>query len=220
MKKASSGRTGAAFGPPAPRRSSGRRFVLGLLGGISAGKTTVAALFADHGAEAVSADAIVHRHLARRAVRAQLAQRLGVALPAALPAFKAALARIIFASAQARRKAERVLHPLVDAEIRRRLRRPGGAPLIVLDVSLLRETRMSRYCHALAFVDAPAAARAARAAKARGWTARELRARERCQAPLSRKRAASRWRIDNGRGLAATRRQVARIWHELLELDE
>ncbi len=222
MKKASSRRAGAVRGSPACGRGPRRRrsIVLGLLGGISAGKTTVAALFAGEGADVVSADAIVHRHLARRSLRERMAVRLGVALPAALPAFKAALARIIFASARARRKAERLLHPLVDAEIRRRLRRAGGARLIVLDVPLLLETRMSRYCDALAFVSAPAAARAARAAKARGWTARELRARERCQAPLRRKRAASRWRIDNGRGLAATRRQVARIWHELRELDE
>lgn len=209
---------GSMAGGRGPQRPRG--FVLGLLGGISAGKTTVAALFADKGADVLSADAIVHRHLARRALRARLARRLGVALPAALPDFKAALARIIFASVRARRKAERVLHPLVDAEIRRRLRRARGARLIVFDVPLLLETRMSRYCDALAFVHAPAAARAARAAKARGWTARELRVREQCQAPLPRKRAASRWRIDNGRGLDATRRQVARIWHELRELDD
>jgi dephospho-CoA kinase len=125
------------------------------------------------------------------------------------------LARLIFGAARARRTVERVLHPLVDTEILRRLRRVGGSAVVVLDVPLLLEARMQRACDALAFVHAPAAIRAARATKARGWSVAEFRARERCQDSLARKRALSHWRIENGRDRAATRRQVAKIWHEL-----
>ncbi len=203
-----------------PYRTGGARAVIGLVGGIGAGKTTVARLFAALGAEVVSADAIVHRHLARAAVRARIRAALGVALPGEVPEFKAALARVIFSVAAARRAAERVLHPLVEAEIARRVRRAGKGAVIVLDVPLLLEARMQRHCDALAFVHAPAAVRLARAGEARGWSAAQLRARERCQAPLRRKRASSRWRIDNGRGIAATRRQVVKIWRELTNQHE
>lgn len=201
-------------------RTGSARAVVGLLGGIGAGKSTVAGLFAALGAEVVSADAIVHRHLARAAVRARIRAALGIALPADVPGFKAALARVIFSVAAARRAVERVLHPLVEAAIARHVRRAGKGAVIVLDVPLLLEARMQRRCDALAFVHAPAAVRVARAAEARGWNAAELRARERCQAPLRRKRTLSRWRIDNGRSIAATRRQVAKIWRELTNQHE
>jgi dephospho-CoA kinase len=195
-----------------PRR---RAAVLGLVGGIGAGKTTVAALFADLGARVLCADAIVHRELARRSVRARIAAALGAALPLEAAGFKSALAALIFTRPRARRAVERILHPLVKDRIRRALGDGPRRGVVVLDVPLLVEARMDACCDALAFVHAPAAVRAARAAKSRGWSPGELRARERCQAPLAEKRARCGFRIDNGRGRAATRRQVKAIWQEL-----
>jgi dephospho-CoA kinase len=124
------------------------------------------------------------------------------------------VAGIVFGSLAARRRVERVLHPLVERAIRRRIR-ASRRRVVVLDVPLLIEAGMREYCHRLVFVEAPRRERRARTA-ARGWTAREFAARERAQLSLAAKRAASDAIIDNGKGLAHTRAQVLGIWHDIV----
>jgi dephospho-CoA kinase len=191
--------------------------VIGLLGGIGAGKTTVAELFGELGAEVVCADAIVHRLLQERRVRARLSRALASELPADDTALRRALAGRIFGCAEDRRRVEAVLHPLVDREIRRRLgqRRTGGPAAVVLDVPLLLEADMAGYCDTLVFIAAPRRERFARVRRSRNWSAAQAHARERVQRGLREKRKVSDWIIDNGKSLARTRGQVRRIWESL-----
>ena len=115
---------------------------VGLTGNIGSGKTTVARMFADLGAEIVDADAVVHELLAPG----------GAAEAAVLAEFpesrspegsvdRAALARAVFANAARRRELERLLHPLVVARSEQLVEaaRRRGSALAITEATLLFE---------------------------------------------------------------------------------
>ncbi len=191
--------------------------VIGLLGGVGSGKSTVARLLAARGARVLDADRIGRDILVSRPVRAAVRRIWG---PGAIGRDgrpdRAALARIVFGDAAALRRLNRLIHPRVRARIRREVarRRRDRRPL-VLDVPLLLETPLRRLCTVILFVDAPARVRSRRTARTRGWTPGEFARRERHQAALARKRRAADVVIDNGGTRAATRRQVAAFWRTL-----
>lgn len=117
-------------------------FVVGLTGGIGCGKSTVAGLFAEHGAGIIDTDAIAHH----------LTQSGGDAIAAIRAAFgrdyitadgaldRAKMRGLIFSDAAARRRLERVLHPLILEQAREQLRKLQARPYIVVVVPLLAES--------------------------------------------------------------------------------
>jgi dephospho-CoA kinase len=119
---------------------TGRPFCVGLTGGIAAGKSAVAVRFAQLGAEVVDTDQIARA----------LTGPSGAALPAIVQAFgsrcigpdggldRAAMRVLVFADADARRRLEAILHPLILERVRERLSR-CRAPYVVLVVPLLVE---------------------------------------------------------------------------------
>ncbi|MBX3463897.1 MAG: dephospho-CoA kinase [Planctomycetes bacterium] len=199
---------------PRPTQTAARPFrpptpvVIGILGGIAAGKSTVAGLFAARGLRHVDADAEARRVAADPQVRASVAAAFGPAAVTADGLDRGALAARVFQDPLARQRLEAILHPPIRARILAQLeaaRRAGES--VLLDAPLLLETGLVDLCDEVVFVDAAAAIRQQRAA-ARGWSADELARREAAQCDLERKRARATRRIDNGGELAATGRQV------------
>jgi len=192
--------------------------VIGLLGGIAAGKTTVARLLGELGAAVVDADEVAHAVLDHPGVRERIAARWGDAVLGPDGAVdRAKLAERAFESRDELAALERITHPAIVAELRRRVAaaRAAGAPAVVLDAPLLVETRLDEVCDVLVFVDCPRRVRAARAAS-RGWDAAELARRESLQAPLDTKRARARFTIDGSVPLETTTRQVQELWQGIL----
>lgn len=115
---------------------------IGLTGGIGSGKSTVAMLFAEHGAGIIDTDAIAHR----------LTQANGKAIPAIRAAFgdeyiadDGALDRekmrgLIFSDAAAKQRLELILHPLILEQAKLQLQQLQVKPYIVLVVPLLPES--------------------------------------------------------------------------------
>jgi dephospho-CoA kinase len=170
-----------------------RRTVLGLLGGIGAGKSHVARKIAELVPSAiVDADVLAHRVLDTCARDGRLEEALGPGLVTAegKPDRKR-IAERVFSDAAALRALERVTHPPIQALIVDRVqthRRGHGEPLLVLDVPLLFEVGLDRSCDVLWFIEVPDELRKQRAAK-NGLTPEEVDRRERHQTPLERKRA-------------------------------
>ena len=191
--------------------------VIGLLGGVAAGKSTVAAAFARHGLLHVDADRIARQVAEDPAVGARLTARFGDGILAADGRLdRAALARKVFGDDEARAGLEAILHPPIRAAILLELRAALAAGRsVLLDVPLLLENGLIEHCHATVFVAASEAARVARAA-ARGWSEGELQRREAAQAPLARKRAAATFVIDNDGPLEALHAAVASVLQQLL----
>ena len=166
--------------------------VLGLLGGIGAGKSHVARRLAVLvGAAVVDADREATRALAVCAADGRLAALLGPesAGTDGTPD-RAAIARRVFDDDGALRGLEALVHPLVLEHIERRVhdhRGATGPALLVLDVPLLLERNLDALCDVLWFVEVPEALRQERAA-ARGLSPAEIRRRERRHVSLARKR--------------------------------
>jgi dephospho-CoA kinase len=178
------------------------RPVIGLLGGIAAGKSTVSALLKKLGpGRVVDADALARVALDACAKDGRLVSALGpwAVTKAGVPDRKAIAAKV-FADPAALRALERITHPAITASIDEAVndhRLGRGEPILVLDVPLLLEAGLDRRCDALWFVSAPDEARFARARDRLGLTQDDVERRESAQSPLDRKRARADFVIEN-----------------------
>jgi dephospho-CoA kinase len=115
--------------------------LVGLTGGIGSGKSTVARLFAELGAEVIDADELVHEltgpdGAAMAAIRAEFGPDI-VDARGALD--RARMRERVFADPDARARLEAILHPMVRAETERRAAQATG-PYVILMIPLLVET--------------------------------------------------------------------------------
>lgn len=116
-------------------------FAVGLTGGIGSGKTTVAELFAQHGAGIVDTDEIA-RALTGQGQPAvgEIARRFGPQFATADGALdRARMRKLAFEDARARKDLESILHPLIRHEAER-LVADSTAPYVILVVPLLLES--------------------------------------------------------------------------------
>jgi len=169
--------------------------VVGLLGAVASGKSTVARIMVEAGAQLVDADVIAHEVLARPEVKRNLELAFGrdVFTPEGR-ADRAKLAAFVFGadaeSEEQRQRLNAIVHPPVleeiDKQVREARRREAG--LVVLDAPLLMEKGLAEHCDMLVFVDAPEALRAERAQKDRGWAGAEVSRRDAAQIPAADKK--------------------------------
>jgi dephospho-CoA kinase len=134
---------------------------------------------------------------------------------------RGALARVAFASGEARAKLEGFTHPAIRARIRADLQaaRKAGVQVIVLDVPLLLENEsghgLAAECDEIVFVDSREDLREARALASRGWRPGEVVRREAVQMPLAAKRARAGRVVENHGTLAELDEAVRRLAAEL-----
>ncbi len=179
--------------------------VIGLVGGIGSGKSTVAQTFAALGCLVVDADRDAREVLQRDDVVKEVVSwwGQGVLTPEGR-VDRAKVAEIVFKDPAQRTRLEALVHPLVKSDrlllIARA--RQEGRPAVVIDAPLLFEAGSDKDCDVVVFVDAPLEARLARVA-ARGWSRDELTRREAAQLPLDQKRARCAIVIQNHGSLEA-----------------
>ncbi len=114
---------------------------VGLTGGIGSGKTTVAELFAELGADVVDTDEIARALTGPgEAATAEIARRFGPQYVTADGALdRARMRKLAFEDARARKDLESILHPLIRREAERRVAN-STAPYVILVVPLLFES--------------------------------------------------------------------------------
>ncbi len=191
------------------KSNSDSPLVIGLLGGVASGKSTVAKLFAEQGFVPIDADQHARRVVKDPHVRAALRSRFGPGIFQADGSLdRAALAAVVFSAPEAKRDLEAITHPAVRQGITKQLDAAltKGCP-VLLDVPLLLEGGLIELCSFCVYVDTPVSQRLAQAAR-RGWDEEELRRREANQSPLAVKRSAAKYTIDNSGSLQRTRDQV------------
>ncbi len=188
---------------------------IGLTGGIGSGKSTVAGLLAARGARIVDADRIAREVVepgtpGLEAVVAAFGR--GVLSPeGALD--RPALAAIVFADPDARRRLDAIVHPLVR---RRSAELDASAPrdaVVVHDVPLLAETGRWHPYDLVLVVEADREIRVARLV-GRGLSAEDARARIAAQATDEQRRAVADVVLDNSGTPEELAAQVDRFWTE------
>ena len=186
--------------------------VIGLVGGIGAGKSQAAAEFARHGAKVINADDLAHDALRDPAIRERIVQRWGrELLDEHGDIVRRKLGRLVFADDGQRRELEALLHPWIGRRVREAMTNAQNDPLvrfIVLDAAVMLEAGWNDICNHLVFIDAPRALRLRRVMDQRGWTAQELEARERAQLALTQKAAQADHILDNSAELPHLSRQI------------
>jgi dephospho-CoA kinase len=195
--------------------------VIGLTGGIAAGKSAVAARLAELGAVIIDAD-----QLARDVVRpgsralAAIAHRFGAEVLAADGTLdRARLADIVFADAEARAELNAIVHPAVrqryDEVVAEAFARDSNA-IVVYDVPLLAEARAASEFSSVIVVDAPADVRLQRLVNLRGMEPEAARARISAQMSDADRLALADTVIDASGTLEHTREQVDSLWSTLV----
>ena len=189
------------------------RYLIGLTGNIATGKSTVARMLVDLGAERIDADALVH-DLQRQGTPTyeKIVAEFG---PGILredgEIDRKALGAIVFADPGRLRALEAIVHPAVSAESRRRMSETK-ADVVVYEAIKLIEAGRHAMCDAIWVVAAPRAAQIARLMRDRGLSEAEARQRVEAQPRPEEKLKHATVVIDNGGSLDDTRQQVAKAY--------
>lgn len=218
-----------AQGPTSGSAANRVTRVIGLTGGIGTGKSTVSRLLAELGAVVIDADAIVHALQAPGSpVLREIADALGADVVDATGALdRARVAERVFRDPAQRQRLNAIMHPRVGAEMarRREAAHASGAPLIVLDIPLLFESRPRDReaarggADATVLVYAPPAAQIERTVARDGCTREQAEARIAAQLPIDEKRALADHVIDNSGPREDTERQVRELFAALCSDD-
>jgi dephospho-CoA kinase len=188
-------------------------YIIGLTGNIGTGKSTIAGLLQDLGAEVMDADRLAHEVMAPGTAEwQQLADRFGdEVLQADGAVDRRRLGAIVFADPIALRDLETILHPGVRQRIRARFA-AAERPVIVVEAIKLLEGGLYLEVDAVWVVTAPRDEQVRRLMATRGLSQAEAETRVDSQAPQAEKVARADVVIENGGDLQDTRRQVLSAW--------
>jgi dephospho-CoA kinase len=191
--------------------------LVGLTGGLGAGKSTVASMLAARGAVVVDAD-----DLARRAIEpgtpghAKVLETFGDEVEASDGSIdRRALAAIVFADENRRRALESITHPEVFRLLAEEVeRRRGSDAVVVFDAPLIVETGFAEACDLLVVVSAAAADQIARVREL-GFGEEEARARIEAQVSPEEREARADVVLRNDGDLDSLERKVDTLWSGL-----
>ncbi|MCD6395304.1 MAG: dephospho-CoA kinase [Planctomycetes bacterium] len=195
------------------------KLIVGILGGIGSGKSTVAAEFAKLGCAVINADKIAHELLLDEDVKRQLIDAFGEGIFGKNGLIShAKLADTIFSSDKNVARINDIIHPLVfdrTNNLIEQYKRQEKAQLIVLDAPLLVEAGRAQMCDKLVFIDCDPKIRAQRAEKKGLGGEKHLKKREKFQISLDTKAKLAHYTIYNNSGLSDLADQVACIFSTL-----
>lgn len=198
--------------------SAPRLMVIGLVGGIGAGKSAVAACLAKLGCVVIDSDARAKAKLDQPLVREALLAWWGQAiLDFQGSVDRSKVAQIVFHDDAQRRRLEGLVHPLLASDRADTIAKAArdGASGVVIDAPLLLEAGLEARCDAVIFVEASRQIRLLRVAQSRGWDEAELDRREKAQMGLAKKRRIAHDVIVNAGSADDLCREVRRVFHEI-----
>ena len=197
--------------------------VIGVTGAPGAGKSTLAAIFADLGAQVVDADTIGRSVVETDPVLLrQLTDAFGPDIFAPDGSLdRSALGRRAFASAEATRRLNTIVHPPLLQRVQQELERTRNTPTraVILDAALILEWGARDLVDALVVITAPEASRLARQMGARDLSEAEVRERTAAQWPQERKAAVADYVIPNDGSPDELRSHALAVWQAIVGED-
>jgi dephospho-CoA kinase len=192
--------------------------IVGLTGGIGSGKSTVAQLFAELGAEIIDVDAVGRNVIAPggRAEAAVVAEFGDDVVAPDGTIDRRALARVVFAHPEGLKRLEAISHPAINAELTELIGNVPDEAIVVYDMAILVESNLGRadpvhrYTHVVV-VEAPLELRIERAVE-RGMVEADARARAANQASDEERRAVADLVVHNDADFAGLEAKVNEAW--------
>ena len=197
--------------------SEARTVLVGLTGGIGAGKSTVARLLADHGALVLDADVAAREVVATGTdgLAAVVAQFGDAVLGPDGALDRAALASVVFADPERLAALNGIVHPRVRAWMAERVVSAPEGSVVVQDIPLLVESGITGLFELVVVVDAADPVRIARLVRDRGMTEQEAAARIAAQAPREQRLAAADVVLTNDGTPEELAAQVDALWDRI-----
>lgn len=196
-------------------------FVVGLTGGIGSGKTAVSDRFAQQGIEVVDAD-VVAREVVEPGTQAlqQIQRHFGdTILQADGQLDRATLRSLVFSNPDEKSWLEKLLHPLIGAEVFRQLE--AAQSRYVLFVSpLLVEAGQTAICDRVVVVDVPEAVQVQRTVARDGNSEEQVRSIMANQSERQRRLDAATDVIENTGTLEQLEESVLKLHRRFLQLAE
>ncbi|WP_062211287.1 dephospho-CoA kinase [Streptomyces sp. NBRC 109706] len=193
---------------------------VGLTGGIGSGKSEVARALARRGAVIVDSDRIAREVVAvgTPGLAAVVAEFGDEVLGADGALDRERLGRLVFADPERRKVLNGIVHPLVARRSAELQAQSGPGQVVVHDVPLLAEERLSHRYAAVVVVDATEETRLARLTGSRGMGEADARARMAAQATREERLAIADFVVDNDGTLAELDARVGELWERLVVL--
>ena len=154
-------------------------YLVGLTGGIAAGKSTVAKHWVSRGAIEIDADVLAREVIAQGAPgEQQVIEAFGTGVLDSTGALdRKALGNIVFNSKPELEKLEAIVHPLVRARTQELLKAAPTDAIVVYTVPLLVEANVDLGFDTVVTVEAPEVERINRLVESRGYSIQEAKVR-------------------------------------------
>jgi dephospho-CoA kinase len=195
--------------------------VIGIIGGVYAGKSTVARELARLGCAVIDADKFAHQLLDEKNIKAKIVRVFGKELlDEKGRVSRTLLANQVFGNPVRLKSLTDILHPLVLAHVEQLIIRYSNNPAvkaIVLDMPLLMEVGWEKRCDHVIFVDCKPQIRLERAQKMGVFDADQLKVRENLQISLDKKKFIADNIVDNNSDLSGLSKQIACIFSSIMD---
>jgi len=195
--------------------------IIGIIGGIGSGKSTVAAQFGRLGCAVIDADKIAHKIIEQENIKQKIVERFGNSiLDKSGMINRSKLAQAAFANPEKYQQLNAIVHPPVIEYVEQLISQyenESKLKAIVLDVPLLVEIGWQKRCNRLIFVECRKNLRVARAQKNGILNEKQLEIRENFQISLDNKKKLSDNVVDNCMDQAAMARQVILIFSDVMK---
>jgi dephospho-CoA kinase len=190
-------------------------FLIGLTGGIAAGKSTVAKLWRELGGIEIDAD-----QLARQVVEpgstglAKVVDQFGSQVLASDGSLdRSKLGQMIFDNPSQRRELEAIVHPLVQESAHSLIAAAPKDAMVIYNVPLLVEANVQLPFDTVVTVEAPVEVRLERLISSRGLTREEAEGRIRAQASATERANHADHILNSNQDLALLLNDARALWH-------
>jgi len=196
---------------------SDRHIVIGITGNIGTGKSTVAAMLSELGADVIDADKVAHEVMkAGTEVHTQVMEAFGTGIVCDGGEInRSKLAAIVFSDPLALKQLEAIVHPATLAAIMRRIADSPSRVVVVEAIKLI-ESGMVDRCDSIWVTTCSPGDQIHRLMRMRGLSREDALQRVQAQTPQINKLAKADVVIETSGSLSWTREQVERAWRQLV----
>jgi len=201
--------------------------IVGLTGGIGGGKSTVASMFRDLGAKIIDADKLGHSViLPYKPAWKKIVKLFGKeVLQNDLTINREKLGKMVFANQIFLKKLNEITHPEITRLIKKEInfaknKMHNQEKVLIIDAALIYEAKIDGFMDKIIVVYIDKDEQISRLIKRNNLPKNEALQKIRSQIPMKEKAKMADYAIDNSNSLDKTKKQVEKIWQELISLED